>query len=213
MRPGDPWGVPAAGEPDAEGAGGDAELASFAGAHHQQRVRFVPDEGCDFARAVGLTARSTGSWEVAIDVMRVGGRVGVNMLTVGTRPDRIRRWTRSRACTVTVDGRVVHDGTATSVVVANGQYLAGLDVVPRGHPGDGRLEVQVYALAAGERRAMRARLRSGTHLPHPRILTASGRSVEIRIDPAAGAELDGSPVPGQAAWTIEVVPAALRLLV
>ena len=47
---------------------------------------------------------------------------------------------------VTVDGRTVHDGPATSVVVANGQFSGTADLAPRGHPGDGRLEVQVYAL-------------------------------------------------------------------
>ncbi len=166
MRPGDSWGVPATGDAEVSGAGGDGELASLAGEHRGQLVRFVPDDGCDFPRAIGLTARSTGSWEVTVDLLVVGDggrddRLGVNLLTVGTRPDRLRRWTRPVACTVAVDGTPLHDGPATTVVVANGQYLAGYDVVPRGHPGDGRLEVQVYALAAGERRAIRARLAGG----------------------------------------------------
>jgi diacylglycerol kinase family enzyme len=99
------------------------------------------------------------------------------------------------------------------VVVANGQYLDGSDVVPRGHPGDGRLEVQVYALAPGERRAMRRRLASGTHLPHPRIATGSGRRIDVVVEPPTGAEVDGVPVPPRSRWGVEVVPEALRLLV
>ncbi len=218
MRPGDPWGVPATGDSEAEGAGGDAELARLAGEHPGVRLHFTPDGGCDFARAIGLTPQSTGSWEVTVDLFRVGDgrtteRLGVNLLTVGTRPDRIRRWTRTFPCTVTVDGRSVHEGPATTVVVANGQYLAGNDVVPRGHPGDGRLEVQVYALAAGERRAMRARLGSGTHLPHPRILIGTGRRVEILAARPIGAELDGVALPEATARSAQVVPEALRLLV
>ena len=80
---------------------------------------------------------------------------------------------------VTVDGRRVHEGPATAVVVANGQYLRGADVVPRGHPGDGRAEVHVYALARSERRRMRERLPRGEQVPHPRIGTTSGRRILI----------------------------------
>ena len=63
-------------------------------------------------------------------------------------------------------------------MVASGQYLRGIDVVPRGHPGDGRVEVQVYAVAAGERAGVRARLPQGVHLPHPDITQTTGRRVE-----------------------------------
>ena len=69
-------------------------------------------------------------------------------------------------------------------MVASGQYLRGADLVPRGHPGDGRVEVQVYAVRRGERAAMRSRLPQGVHLPHPDITQTSGRQVEIRADRA-----------------------------
>jgi hypothetical protein len=213
MRSGDPWGTPATGAADAEGAGDDAALAALAREHRGELVRFVPDDRCDFARAIGLTVRSTGASEVAVDLLRVDDVLGVNVLTIGTPPNRLRRWTRSPRFAVTVDGRAMHTGPATSVVVANGQYLDGLDLVPRGHPGDGRLEVQVYALAAGERHAMRARLRSGTHLPHPRIHTASGRRVEIRAEPPTEGALDGVPTTERGDWIVDVVPSAVRLLV
>ena len=90
------------------------------------------------------------------------------------RPARVRFGTRSHHVHVLVDGREVVTGPATTVVIANGEFFDGLDIVPRGHPGDGRLEVQVYALRRGERRAMRSRLPRGIHVPHPRITTATG---------------------------------------
>jgi diacylglycerol kinase family enzyme len=102
------------------------------------------------------------------------------MVVSGLPPDRLRAWTRARRVEVRVDGRLVHDGPATTVVVANGQFRHGADLVPRGHPGDGRLEVQVYALRAGERAAMRRRLPGGGHLPHPRIVTSNGRQAQVR---------------------------------
>ncbi len=228
MRPGDAWGIPASGDPDLVAHGGDAELAAVSATVIERRpgalVRFVPDAACDFARAIGLTTQSSGDFEVAVDLLRISGpgagerdgfpgELAVNMLVVGARPDRLRAWTRSRVISVEVDGRLLYDGRATSVVVANGQYLDGSDVVPRGHPGDGRLEVQVYALAPGERRAMRRRLGGGTHVPHPRIVGTSGRRVDLVVQPPTGSEVDGVAFPPRSRWSVEVVPEALRLLV
>ena len=115
---------------------------------------------------------------------------------------------------VVIDTRVVHDGAALAVVVASGQYLRGNDVVPRGHPGDGRAEVQVYSLARGERAAMRERLPLGVHLPHPRIRTASGRRVEVQaMGSARPLEVDGVAVGSASEVAVAVTPAAFTLLV
>jgi len=217
IRPGATWGVPASGAAALEGRGSDVELAELARTHPGGLVRFVPTARCDLARAIGLTAQSPASWEVPIDAIDLGDRLAVNMVVLGTRPDRVRRWTRSLPLTVHVDGRLVFDGRATSVLVANGQYLAGRDVVPRGHPGDGRLEVQVYALRAGERAPMRRRLPTGTHVPHPAITSVTGRRSRIRVAEATSrpvrAEVDGTGVPARGLWEAEVVPGAIRLLV
>jgi diacylglycerol kinase family enzyme len=159
-----------------------------------------------------------GALELPVDAMRVDsdGRqlFGVNMVVLGTAPDRANWWTRDFGVLVTVDGRVVHDARAIAVVVANGQYLRGLDLVPRGHPGDGRLEVQAYAPTRRERAAVRARLPQGVHLPHPRITQVVGRRVEIRADRALiPMEVDGVPGPPGARIVVEVVPEAFALLV
>lgn len=213
IRPGDTWGVPASGAVALEGRGSDVELAELARSHPGGLVHFVPTASCDLARAIGLTAQSPASWELPIDAIDLGDGFAVNMVVLGTRPDRVRRWTRSRPLTVHVDDRLVFDGRATSVLVANGQYLAGRDVVPRGHPGDGRLEVQIYAVRAGERASMRRRLPTGTHVPHPDITSATGRRSRIRVAAPARAEVDGMGVPARRLWEVEVVPGALRLLV
>ena len=87
------------------------------------------------------TARS-----VLLDAMEVVGTLGepvtlaVNIVVVGTPPGRVRSWHRSALR--------VGDDRAWGVVVASGQFHEGVDVVPRGHPGDGRLEVQVYDVVA-----------------------------------------------------------------
>jgi diacylglycerol kinase family enzyme len=98
--------------------------------------------------------------------------------------------------------------------VASGQCLRRADVVPRGHPGDGWAEVQVYALARRARRPMRRRLPSGTHVPHPGIRTGRARRVEVEV---AGrglpVELDGRPRGRTTRLEVTLVPAAIRLLV
>jgi hypothetical protein len=219
LRKGVPWGRPASAPADVVVDGDDADLAAAVAEQPGARLSFRAAPGSDFARAVGLTAASDSAIELPCDVLEVEAdgtrQTAVNMVVFGTAPDRQRWWSRARRVLVRVDGRVVHDGDASGVVIANGQHLRGYDVVPRGHPGDGRAEVHVYALRRGERRAMRSRLRDGTHLPHPRIVTASS-SGPIDVWAAEGIrplEIDGrsrSPVTG---LTVTVRPGAFLLLV
>jgi len=140
------------------------------------------------------------------------GALIVNAVVLGAPPAEIRWSTLGTGMTVEVDGRVVFEGRATTVVVANGQFLDGDDVVPRGHPGDGRVEVQVYALRPGERRAMRRRLADGTHVPHPRITQATGRVVVVRAPARVPLVTDGRPHGAPEEVRLEVRPGALRLV-
>ncbi|MFI5045545.1 MAG: hypothetical protein ACHQIG_00660 [Acidimicrobiia bacterium] len=140
--------------------------------------------------------------------------MAVNMVVLGAAPDRVRRRDRSEPVQVTVDGRVVHDGPATGVVVANGEFLRGADVVPRGHPGDGRCEVQVYAVPRRDRAALRTRVRTGTHVPHPNIVQSAGWRVEVDTDPdrAWPLELDGRQCSGTTHLVVELLPQAFVLV-
>jgi hypothetical protein len=214
IRPGQPWGAPTAGPPDATGAGGDRDLAALADAHRGARLRFAPDERCELARAVGLTVATPGVTDLTVDALDVDDvGLAVNMVVAGVAPDRLGHWSRARPVTVRVDGRLLHDGPATTVVVANGQFRRGVDLVPRGHPGDGRLEVQVYALRPGERAGMRRRLPGGGHLPHPRIVTTTGRQAEIRWATPAPLEVDGTSGSRRSSVDVTVRSPAFVLLV
>ena len=136
------------------------------------------------------------------------------MVVVGVAPDRARWSTRAPAVSVRVGERVIHDGHATAVVVANGQYLRGRDVVPRGHPGDGRAEIQVYAVARGQRAGVRSRLANGEHLPHPDIAQTTGQHIEIHAEGGPIAlEVDGCATPPAARVTLDVVPEAFVLVI
>jgi YegS C-terminal NAD kinase beta sandwich-like domain len=215
VKPGDPWGEPVAGPADLEVSGGDADLARVVETRRGALVRYRAEPGSDLARAVGIAAASEASGFAApIDALLVApGGYAVNGVILGTPPPRVRRTTPTAKLAVTVNGREVASGRATTVVIANGQFFDGLDVVPRGHPGDGRLEVQVYALRRGERSAMRSRLPLGVHLPHPRITTATGREVAVHVESGRlPVTIDGVAHDPVADLTVTLVPAALRLM-
>jgi hypothetical protein len=220
---GEPWGRPAGGPPDVTVDGDDRDLAVAVAARLGARVEFLPTSGSDFARATGLlgvrAAPAAGyTFELPCDFLR--GRIddrelaAVNMVVIGVAPDRQHRWTRQLRVHVVVDDRVLFDGRASAILCANGQHLRARDVVPRGHPGDGRLEVQVYALDRRARRQMRARLASGAHLPHPGIRVAVGRRVEVRaLRGTLPVEVDGHTVAPGVAVDLAIVPEAFCLLV
>jgi hypothetical protein len=215
VRPGEPWGAAAAGPADVEVTGGDPELAAVVAAHAGARVRFVPTGASDFARAVGLGVPAAApASELEIDALLVeGGPTAVNALVVGRPPDRTAWWTAAPVLTVTVDGRPWYEGRATGLVVANGQYLRGHDLAPRGHPGDGWAELQCYALGRSERGALRRRLRTGGHVPHPRIRQGRARVVEVVARRPLALEVDGVAAGRAERVRVVVAPAAIRLLV
>ncbi len=215
MKRGDPWGEPVTGPADLELTGGDADLARLLERNQGALVHYRAAPDSDLARALGISATGALSGLAApIDGLRVepGGHA-VNGVVLGVPPARVRATTPSASVAVSVNGREIATGPATTVVIANGQFFDGLDVVPRGHPGDGRLEVQVYALRRGERRAMRARLPQGVHLPHPRITTTTGRQVEVHVrDGRMPLTVDGVVHEPVADLTVALMPGALRLL-
>jgi YegS C-terminal NAD kinase beta sandwich-like domain len=217
MKKGEPWGLPAPGGPDAVVRGGDRDLAAWVGTHPGGLVRFVPAGHSDLAAAVGLRAGSetpTAGTELPMDVLAIhDGTLAVNMVVLGTPPDRLGRFSRGVDARVLADGAVWFEGSLTTLVVAVGQWFHGIDLVPRGHPGDGRVELQAYRLNASERRAMRRRLGAGDHLPHPRILTRSARSVEVVAARPLAVAADGASFPARDGLRLEVRPRAYRLLV
>jgi len=72
--------------------------------------------------------------------------------------------------------------------------------------------VQAYAPTVGESRAVRERLATGTHVPHPRIAQASGRRVEVELGRPSSVELDGVDRGRASFVVVEVVPGACSIV-
>ena len=224
LRPGQPWGTEASGPPDFEVSGTDRSLASVVERGMvDPLVRFTPAPDSDLARAVGLTEGSAPTgMALPLDVLVLAASAAgsdavalqaVNSVVIGVPPDRLRSWHRPAGLSVEIDGARVDAAKATTLVVMNGQYLRGLDVSPRGHPGDGVAEAQLYALTPGARRAMRARLPTGAHLPHPAITVRRARRVVIRAARPVAMEVDGVATGPIRTLEVALRPAAYRLLV
>ncbi len=230
MPPGSPvsglgaWAAPDGGGPvHLVVQGGEVELARAVADRPGVTVHWRPPSPDGLARTLGLHPHPGpgAGVTVPIDGMDLGVGPGtgdggvagfaVGHVVVGTRPDRLRAWHRSRALRVGVDGRERFAGRAVAVVIANAEFLGTADVVPGAHPGDGVLEVQVYAPAPGERAAMRRRLRTATHLPHPRIVTARGREVEVRGARPCPLWADGAACGRAERIRVRVRPGAFRL--
>lgn len=224
------WGDQAPGAADRNVTGSDADLAS--------RVRvptvgtdpttelwhYQPSHDADFARAVGLDANrhdraAAGGIEIQLDalVVTLADRdaepfVAVNAVEIGAVADRIRRRTRRHRYSVAIDAQPKCSGRATGLLVANGQFLRGVDAVPRGHPGDGIAEVQVYAMGPGGRGPMGRRLATGSHVPHPEILERRGRRIEVKVARPLMVTADNSVIGTCCHLIVSVLPGALRLL-
>ena len=236
IAPGRDWGEETTDSPDLVVVGGDASLAAalsgvWSGHRGAARpaplveLRAVGSGG--LAGTLGLPGRDLSAEGVrralTLDVLlvRLGAAtsgeqrelVAVSGLEVGARIGSLAWRHRSRNVRVAVDGRTGLEGHAASLVVMTGELLGDADVNPRSHPGDGVAEVFLVDVPRAQRRALRARLPSGTHVPHPGITRRAGSHFVVELTASAPIHADGQAAGEAAALDIEVLAGAYRLLV
>ena len=218
IRPGEPWGTPATGAPDVDGAGG----------RHRPGPRSsprTPAPGWASTRPTAATSparsgsprpRRRRPSEVPLDALDLADRrPGRATWSCSARPPTgSRAWHRRRPVTVTVDGRVRFDGRG------HHRRRRQRPVPARRRPRPPRPPRRRATRGAGLRgpaRPARAELRrrvpGGGHLPHPQIATATGRVIDVRWRRPAPLEIDGRPGPPAEHLEVRVVPGAFRLLV
>ena len=79
-------------------------------------------------------------------------------------------------------------------VALNAEFVGPLDLGPRSHPGDGLLDTYDACLAPGDVLKVRARARTGSHLPHPGITERRSAAVQVALDRPLPVWLDGERV-------------------
>ena len=95
------------------------------------------------------------------------------------------------------------------MAVLNGSYVGELDLGPRAHPNDGRFDLTDGTLPLGQRRQGRRRARSGSHLPHPDLVTKRSASFELHHDRPLHLWLDGDRIATATDLTVRCLPDAL----
>lgn len=119
---------------------------------------------------------------------------------------------RPRRLTLEVDGET-HRLEAVMAVVANGPFAGGrIPLAPGARPDDGVLDVTVVpALPIPALVTEAVRLLTGRAARSRRLLRLRGRRVEVSLEPAGPANLDGETVP-PAPLGFRVEPGALRVV-
>jgi hypothetical protein len=101
------------------------------------------------------------------------------------------------------------------VMVMNAEFMGAWDVAPRGHPNVGRLVLLSCETSLGvrQRLAVRKRLATGTHLPHPEITARSVTAASWSFDRPVAVVSDGCRVGRARDVEIRVLPDAAVLYV
>lgn len=108
-----------------------------------------------------------------------------------------------------VVGRPFAGGTA----VLQAEWLGDLDLGPRSHPADGRLDVTSGRLRGRQRRTARRRARTGAHLPHPDLDHRQVMELVIESDRPRPVVIDGRSSGRFRRVEIGLEPDALRVVV
>ena len=142
----------------------DAALHEWVCGHREQRVPIgdVVIAGGDLARTLGRAVSRGGA--IAIETGADATYAALDVVRV------VADEVRTTWCAAHVVAR--RSWWSGEVVLAmNAEYLGDLDVAPRSHPSDGRVDVVTVdpAMAWRTRRQARARARTGAHLPHPQL--------------------------------------------
>lgn len=98
-------------------------------------------------------------------------------------------------------------------VAMNAAHLGTWNLGPRAHPGDGLLDITDATVPPGERLKVRARLVTGTHLPHPALHPSRTRAAQVVLERPLPVRLDGEVVGAFRRISVRVEPDVLTVVV
>ncbi len=156
--------------------------------------------GGDLWRTLGgrgevSTRLGTTAWVVPVDLARVtldGQDLGLIAAHVVAR----RRFWRGEAA-----------------AIMNAEWWGERDMAPRAHPGDGRVDTIVGALAFRVLLQARQRVRSGTHVPHPALSVRRTERFVHTFEAPRRIWMDGVRRGRGTELVVQVVPDAISVVV
>jgi len=104
-------------------------------------------------------------------------------------------------------------GWSHVVAAMNAQFVGPWVVGYRSHPNDGLLDVFEADLSLADRLKVRARIRHGAHMPHPRIKERRTAAVQIELDRPRPIYLDGERSGEARVLSLRLQPDALTVFV
>ena len=104
-------------------------------------------------------------------------------------------------------------GWSHAIVAMNAQFVGSWVLGPRAHPNDGLLDVYQADLSWPDRMKVRARVRHGAHLPHPRIKERRTAAIQIDLEHPRPVYLDGEHWGEARNLSLRVEPDALTVYV
>jgi hypothetical protein len=184
----------------------------------------------------GLVVASDAEARAAVEAARRAGRlppvlglVGGDLCrTLGGGRDQDRLRTADAVTfpidvgTVLVDGKrhwfVAHlvarsRGWGRVFVAMNAQWYGDWNLGPKAHPNDGLLDTYDARLRPADRLKVRARLRHGAHLPHPKITERRAATAQVSFDRPLPVELDGVGIGLARVLSVRLEPDALTVVV
>lgn len=206
IRPGEEWGRPYDGR-TAVPAASDAELAQY-GLFNDSTGR--PDarpcielRGGDLFHTLGgYGAGPTATddrWMMPVDLMAI----------------RIDDHDPIPAAAHVVVGRRMREQWTWwghTIAVCNAAFVEGTNLAPRGHPNDGRVSIVDMSLIGRQWLLARPRLRTGGHLPHPRIGVTTTKSAVIDLGRRRPVVIDGIRAGTARHLSVDVIPDAVEVI-
>lgn len=209
IRRGQDWGEQGRLSLSAAAYHGDAE-ASAALQSTYSGVGILPDEigllGGDLHRTLGGPDRDEGDlragrgmrFTIDVGIVQIDGGEPIVMLSHLVARQRPRRR--------------LFDGPL--LVVMNAAFVGALNLGPRAHPNDGRLDVTSGMVDRADRRSARRRALTGSHVPHPGLEELRITSSAFELEPEGMyVEIDHRAIGRARHIEITCLPDALAVVV
>ncbi len=211
IRKGETWGEPAGDERPGEFVSTDSELAALLqGYRNSQTVApLIGLLGGSLHRTLGAPQRDEAAlrggqgyiYPIDVGILGFSDAQGANHEVVfvahllALTDPRSRLW----------KGR--------TVIAMNAAFLDDLNLAPKSHPNDGRLDVTDGQLNRSQRKQALRRAVSGSHLPHPALIEQRvSTRLEIRGETKFRFVADGRPCGAARQFSITCIPDAARIL-